>query len=275
MSEPAAGLWDERAAHFDDWGVPLRPPADAIALYAGFVRRRFSGRAEPLPALLLGITPELALARWPVPLRLTAVDQSEPMVRRVWPGDQPGERRAIVGDWMRYRPDDPPALVMTDGAAVFFSRPESLFERAAAFLGPDGVFLIRAFCAPPQRASLDTVLAAARAGEIETFHGFKWRVAMALQDGPRAGVAQHRIWETITRAGIDFASLPQPGFSASACSTLRFYRDQAATLHFPTAAGYAAALRTAFAEVEWARSAHADGERYVVFCASTPLHTTR
>ena len=263
-------LWDERAAHFDDWGPPLRPPPADIALYRRFVAHCFGERHAPVPALLLGVTPELAAADWPVPLQLTAVDQSEPMVRRVWPGDVPGQRRAFVGDWWQPIDMPRPSLVLTDGAPVFFPQPQRLFAHVAAMLSDDGAFVVRAFCAPPRREPLAEVMAGVHAGAFDTFHRFKWHVAMALQDDAGAGVAQHRVWQVITEAAPDWGALPQPGFSPRAVGTLRFYRGQAGTLHFPTREATAQALHAHFHAVEAADAGTPGAERFTVFCASRP-----
>lgn len=263
-------LWEERAASFGDWGPPLRPPPADIALYRHFVARHFARHPAPVEAQLLGVTPELACADWPVALRLTAVDQSEAMVRLVWPGDIPERRRAVIGDWMSPCGLPTPSLVLTDGAPVFFARPQVLLERVAALLADDGAFVVRAFCAPPRRQRLDEVMSALEAGRFDTFHRFKWHVAMALQDEPEIGVAQHRVWQVITEAGIDFTRQPQPGFSAPAVATLRFYRDQAAGLHFPTRAAWADLLRASFEQVEAADAGTPDAERFTVFCAAYP-----
>jgi hypothetical protein len=262
-------LWDERAAHFGDWGAPLRPPPEDLALYARFVSRQFAGRGTPLSALLMGVTPELADLDWPVPLDLTAVDQSAPMVRRVWPGDVSGQRRAIVGDWMQWQPPRPLDLVLTDGAPVFFAEPVPLFERARSLLASEGAFIVRAFCAPRERESVERVMADLHHGRIVNFHLFKWRIAMALQANAHEGVAQCAVHDAIAAAGIDFARLPQPGFDPRAVGTLRFYKDQTATLHFPTREQYEAALaRAGFAVVEHAIAGHAGGDRFVVFMAA-------
>lgn len=268
-------LWDERAAHFGDWGPPLRPPPEDIALYRRFVARHFAAHPPPVEAQMLGVTPELARADWPVALKLTAVDQSEAMVRLVWPGDVPGRRRAVVGDWLGLGGLPTPSLVLTDGAPVFFARPQVLFERVAALLAVDGAFVVRVFCAPPRRQRLDEVMAALEGRRFDTFHRFKWHVAMALQDDAESGVAQHRVWQAIGEAGIDFTRQPQPGFSAPAVATLRFYRDQAARLHFPTREACAALLRDRFERVEAADAGTPDAECYTVFCAAFPRRPPR
>jgi hypothetical protein len=268
-------LWEERAAHFDDWGQPLRPPPADIALYARFVGGHFAQHPTPVEARLLGVTPELACADWPVALRLTAVDQSEAMIRLVWPGDIPGRRHALVGDWLSPSALPTPSLVLTDGAPVFFARPQRLFEHVAALLADDGAFVVRLFCAPPRRQRLEEVMAALEARRFDTFHRFKWHVAMALQDDAETGVAQHRVWQVITEAGIDFTRQPQPGFSARAVATLRFYRDQAAGLHFPTRDAWAALLGASFEQVEAADAGTPGAERYTVFSAAFPRRPTR
>jgi hypothetical protein len=265
----AEHLWDERAAHFGDWGPPLRPPPEDLALYARFVGRRCAGRSAALSALLMGVTPELAELDWPVTLHLTAVDQSAPMVHRVWPGDVPGRRRAVVGDWMQWQPPQPLDLVLADGAPVFFADPALLFERARALLASDGAFIVRAFCAPRQRESIDSVMADLHGGRIGNFHLFKWRIAMALQADARVGVAQRTVHDAIEAARIEFALLPQPGFDERAVGTLRFYKDQPGTLHFPTREQVEAALvRAGFTVIEHAVAGHAGGDRFVVFMAA-------
>ncbi len=113
-------------------------------------------------------------------------------------------------------------------------------------------------------------MAALEAGRLDTFHRFTWHVAMALQDDAESGIAQHRVWQVITAAGIDFTRQPQPGFSAPAVATLRFYRDQAARLHFPTRAAWADLLRASFEQVESADAGTPDAERFTVFCAAYP-----
>ncbi len=259
--------WSERAAHFGDWGPPLRPPPQAIEAYLRVVARWPWTTHRPLSALLLGVTPELVLAPWPVPLALTAIDVSQPMLDLVWPGDVPGVRRALRADWFSYEPPAAADLVLTDGAPVFFADPVPLFARVRRWLAPHGCFVFRGFCAPPRREAVADVLADARAGRIENFHAFKWRVAMALQPDAAAGVSQHAVWQAITDAGVDYASLPQPGFAAAAVATLRFYEGEAATLHFPTVDQYVAALRRVFAGVEVETPGGLLGERCPVFAA--------
>jgi SAM-dependent methyltransferase len=261
--------WELRARWFDRYGTPLRPGEPDLALYRRFVGAGFARPREPLPALLLGVTPELVTTTWPVPLAWTAIDQSAAMLRHVWPGDVPGQRRAIIGDWLDFSPpaSETPALVATDGAPVFFARPEVLFQRVRALLRDDGMFVFRAFCAPVVRERIDMVLEAARRGEIDNFHRFKWRVAMALQDDPRQGVAQSAVKGRIDAAALDFACLPQPGFDERAVSTLSFYEGTDAMLHFPTRQQVVASLRTVFGDVASAHADRPDGERYVVFRA--------
>ena len=74
----------------------------------------------------------------------------------------------------------------------------------------------------------------ARAGAIGNFHVFKWRVAMALQADSTAGVCVHDIWQAWADSAIDPARLAQPGWSADAVETIRFYREQPGRLYFPT-----------------------------------------
>ena len=267
-ASPAADpYWNTVAGSWNDWGPPLRPgPAD-IDSFLSLIRRWRGASTAPLQALLLGVTPELALAQWSVPLNLLAIDLSLPMIEKVWPGDVPGQRRALCADWMKHQPEHVPDLVLTDGAPVFFSDPRPLFERVRSLLAPHGAFVFRAFCSPPRAEQPYQVLADARAGRIENFHVLKWRMAMALQAHPREGVVQHAVWQAISSAQLDFASLPQPGFSPAAAATLRFYRDADATLHFPAQPAYAAALREVFDDVQAVTPSGLFGTQCPVFLA--------
>lgn len=265
--------WDDRASRWKDWGPPLRPCEDDVQRYARFVRRhaRFlNGKALP-DVLLLGVTPELAEMELSFPYRLQALDSSPEMLRKVWPGDVPGRRSAMVGDWLN--PPFPPEsfdAVVADGAPVFFSYPDGvheLFASVARLLRPGGVFVFRAFVSMPEQEGLHTVMSDARAGLIPNFHVFKWRVAMAIQASAEIGVRQHDVWRAVKSSGLRFGSLPQPGFSRRAVGTIRFYEGKEDRLHFPCSESYAFSLSRIFTEVCSETPAYPLGERCPTFAA--------
>src|SRR6478609_5998579 len=89
--------WSRHARQWAQVGAPLRPSGEDV----GFVEdeiaawARAHGRAPR--ALLLGVTPELATARWPDGTRLLAVDRQRAMIDALF-ARGPG-RDVVAGDW--------------------------------------------------------------------------------------------------------------------------------------------------------------------------------
>jgi SAM-dependent methyltransferase len=247
--------WDEIARHWDDWGPPLRPSEEDLAIVHGAVTRWHSETSvEPAQIFLCGVTPEIATLQWPFRTELIGMDHVEAMVRIVWPGDIPGVRRAIVGNWLYSGlPAHSQDVVLGDGGFGFFDYPAT--QRALArsmrkLLRPSGLFFYRHWAQVHPREPLEQVLNDARAGSIGNFHVFKWRVAMALQPDSRAGVRLHDIWQACEDAALDPSRLPQPGWSPRAMSTIRFYRDKDARLYFPTLDEFREMLSEDFERIE-------------------------
>ena len=257
MTRPAftSPSWESVALQWHRWGPPLRPSsADVRRTEAAVARwgRRNSG--EALHALLLGVTPELAGMAWPKPSRLLAVDRSPTMLRYVWPGDVPGRRQAIRGNWL----DLPVAprsqdVVIGDGCFPQLDYPTSQRAFAAALhrvLHPGGILVMRFFVQLPRRESVAEVFDALRAGRIGNFHVLKLRLAMALHQDCRQGVRLHNVWMAWQAAGIDASWLPtHAGWSENAVGTIDFYRGQNARLTLPTLAEHQALLSEWFDEV--------------------------
>jgi SAM-dependent methyltransferase len=239
MASDLKGTWNDMATRMNDWGPPLRPsPEDAEIAIEMLRAWRADPAGAPSRVFLCGVTPEITLMRWPFPIELLAMDQAESMVRVVWPGDVPGLRRAVVGNWQSSGlPDRSFDVVVGDGGFGFFSYPEGMRDLLAELhriLRPGGLFLYRHFAQGDPRESVAAVLEAARRGGIGSFHAFKWRIAMAIQGDSANGACQNDIWETWHSSGIDPRVLPQPGWSTSAVSTIDFYKGKSARLFFPT-----------------------------------------
>ena len=240
MADDIRETWDEISRHYGDYGSPLRPSSEDIAIFCRTVERWHSaaGRNDTIRLFLCGVTPDIASIRWPFAYELTAMDRVESMVRYVWPGDIPGVRRALVGDWLTPgMPAQSRDVVTGDGGFVFFDYPNGQRALAASMrnlLRPDGLFYYRLYTRPAQTETLGQIVSDAGAGLVESFHAFKWRVAMALQPDSRTGVKLDDVWQACTDARIDRERLPQPGWSPAAVGTIRFYRGRQARLWFPT-----------------------------------------
>ncbi len=127
MASDLKSTWNDVAARWDDWRTPLRPVEEDLELFQAFLAARSRGLREGrCRALMCGVTPEIALMTWPFPVELTGMDQAESMVRLVWPGDIPGVRRGLVGNWLKTgMASGSQHVVIGDGGFVFFAYPDA------------------------------------------------------------------------------------------------------------------------------------------------------
>src|SRR6185369_4430429 len=118
LMQPArqGSYWDGFARSLAMLGPPLRPSAEDIEfMQAAIAATAAAQGAEPVQALMLGVTPEVAEMRWPEKSFLMAVDRSFPMTRDVWPGDVPGRRTAVCANWLAMpRPESSCHVIIGD-----------------------------------------------------------------------------------------------------------------------------------------------------------------
>ena len=264
--------WNDTASRFDDWGPPLRPCPEDIRIMLEMISdwHRLNGTAKPR-VFLCGVTPEIVLMSWPFPIDLIGMDQAESMVQKVWPGDQPGIRRGVVGNWLASGlAAGSQDIVVGDGGFAFCTFPDAekaLMAELRRVLAPSGLFLYRHFAQLEAPEKLDEVISAAKLGAIGSFHAFKWRLAMALQMGGASGVRQQEIWQAWMHAGIDPSLLPQPGWSERAVSTIDLYEGKEARLYFPTVREFTALMAEAYTDIEVRYPTYELGERCPIIAA--------
>ena len=199
------------------------------------------------------------------------MDQSENMVRHVWPGDIPQRRRAVVGNWIRSGlASGSQDIVIGDGGFNFFDFPASeraLIHELHRILRPGGLFIYRHTAQRARRESLAEVLGDLHAGRIGNFHIFKWRIAMALQRDVESGIRQCDIWQAVMAAGIERAAVLGPHWSQRSIDTIRFYRDKESRLYFPTLEEFQALLSEVFKEIEVVLPTYEMGDRFPIISA--------
>jgi hypothetical protein len=265
-----ASHWNAYSARWKLVGQPLRPgPAD-IAYLRASVARLWSPRAaveaaEREPALLLGVTPEIASIDWLPPVELLAVDKSVGMVRAVWPGDT-STRRAEVGDWLELQaPGAGFALVVGDGVFSIFDYPTGYARLGRALAGltrPGGLLSMRLFCRPEPCEHPNDVFSALDSGSIGNFHIFKWRLAMALQGDATRGVRLADVWDSFRARVPDIAELARRhGWSEPEARTIESYRDVTDRYSFSTQPEVVTALASNFEHVETWTPDYELGER--------------
>jgi SAM-dependent methyltransferase len=235
--------WNEYARRWQLIGPPLRPGRVDVEHVSRSVSchrtLREASCRDPEPALLLGVTPELASISWQPPFELLAVDKSEGMLAAVWPGDSQS-RRAKLGDWLEL--SLPPAsvgLVMGDGVFSLLQYPDDyrrLAENVALVLRAGGLFALRAFTRVEPAESIADVFGKLYAGGIGSFHAFKWRLAMALQGDATRGVDLASIWECFRAHVASNSELAQQtGFPEQEIESIDSYRGVAERYSYSTA----------------------------------------
>lgn len=217
--------WQNMAKGWNHLGFPLRPSPEDVEHF-----RRSLGDM-PGECLLLGVTPELA----DLSSHLTALDNSADMIRALWPQ----HRRAVLGDWLDM-PFEEAAFdhVIGDGCPVLLNHPlqhQRLFAEAARVLRPGGRLVLRIFVGAEQPESPEQVCDMALAGEIRSFHVFKWRLSMAL--ATHAPDYTFPIAETLAafeRLLPDRRRLAAAtGWPRQDIATLDFYRGSTARYSYP------------------------------------------
>lgn len=221
-------FWDRVCRLWAQVGPPLRPDREVVAAFSRLVRDRESA------TLQFGVTPELSGLCAP----LLAIDGSEAMIRHFWPGNAQG-RHAVLGDWLAVpAPDAAFTNCMGDGSANVFNFPrqtDRFFAEVKRILHPEGCGVFRVFCAPESGCTVQEIFRAAERGGIDSFHTFKFRVAMAVAHetgNPNVPVA--RVREIILAEYGDHAGLAEcTGWPLGDIETLEYYEGSATRLAFP------------------------------------------
>ncbi|MBU1214010.1 MAG: class I SAM-dependent methyltransferase [Gammaproteobacteria bacterium] len=162
--------WQTFASRWNRLGPPMRPGPEDVA--------NFQRALDDTPGacLLLGVTPELIN----LSANLIALDNSADMIHALWPR----HLGSIQGDWLDMPFDDASFdNVIGDGCPVLLEFPlqlERFFAEVSRVLKPGGRLALRVFVCPEHAEGPEQVCAAASAGNIRSFHAFKWRLSMAI-----------------------------------------------------------------------------------------------
>lgn len=230
--------WDQIASRFHLIGSPSRPSEADTRIMEEAITKWYAGDSRgSLKVLLCGVTPEIATMAWPKGVELLAVDQSEEMIRLVWPGDIEGHRKAVRGDWLRLpHADGCFDLVMGDGCFSCVEYREGYRALAASLhrvLRKPGLLVMRLFVQPEKREKPYDVFRDLMAGRIGSFSAFRWRLLMALQEDSRDGVRMRDLWQAWVDVGLDWNTVvAKTGGPAEEIRTIP--KDDPRRLWFPS-----------------------------------------
>jgi SAM-dependent methyltransferase len=223
--------WEIMARRWAMIGWPMRPTPADVAYYEAWAAK--AATAMPLRAVLLGVTPEIALMQWPKDTRLTAVDRSETMIGAVWPSDRIAvDERALLSGW-----DALPFvsasqdIVIGDGCytvAAPLDVQERITREVHRVLRPTGTFVMRLFVSERQPGTVAALFEDLWNGRFAHFQEFKLLLLTRLPRDRDEIVRIADVWNAWNAAGIDRDALSERlGWSRAMIDTIDAYRDSA------------------------------------------------
>lgn len=207
------GVWQRHSIQWNKLGSPQRPSPQDGAIMMAAVSADLA-RAAAADIVVLGVTPEVVLLPWPAPVRLHAFDHSAEMIATVWQPHPQIVSSAQQASWQSLPLADHSVCVAV-GDGSFNSLPEltdytDVLRELARVLQPDALLCMRYYALPSVRESLLAVGAAVQAGQVQGFHALKWRIAMAVCEGPTFSIAVPAI-----RAAFDALFPDRDGLAAA------------------------------------------------------------
>jgi hypothetical protein len=206
--EAPDAVWVKFARRYSEFGSPFVPCQEDIrTMEQAVATHPRSVIAKVSTALMLGVTPGIALMSWPRGTRLLAAEISRAVIDALWPGDVSGVREAICASWL----DIPVArkscdVVVADGSLSTCRYPNEvrdLLRAVAELLADGGLFVCRCYLRPLVQESLDAVFAAAFSDAGLRVDQFKMRLYTALQHSASEGVAVREAARVMYKYGVD------------------------------------------------------------------------
>ena len=212
--------WAARSLTYGQSGPPLNPNQEIIDGFTSLVPTKGQ-------VLLLGVTRKIAEAYEQV----TAVDYSEAMIQRVWPGNT-DTKQAHYNNWLTVDlPNDSYDGILGDGSVNMLAYPvevKQLFERTLSWLRPGGVFACRVFTRPDTAITEERILAEA-ANPTMSFSAWRrlFNMLLAEQHGGIFPVTE--IPKLFDKLFPEHSALPWDNVDA-----IDTYRNSTSTSWFPT-----------------------------------------
>jgi SAM-dependent methyltransferase len=117
-------------------------------------------------------------------------------------------------------------------------------------LRDDGVFVLRCYVQPAVQERPEDVFADMFCAAIPSFHHFKFRLLMAMQQSAREGIPVNDVYQFWASRNVDLELLiSRTGWERSAIEMMELYRGQYTVHTFPTLPEWRSVLHEFFDEV--------------------------
>jgi hypothetical protein len=250
-----ACIWTSLARSYAAFGSPLVPGSEDVEILESAVfRHAASAGSKPLRAIMLGVTPAVALMRWPPASRILAIDNSPTVVRALWPGDIPGVREARCATWVAIPVEKNSCdVIVGDGSLNACRFPEEVREilhSISGLLVDDGMFACRCYIRPHSCESVGEVFDALFSNSGLTVDRFKMRLFMAMQRSPEEGVIVREAARILDRYKLDRRVMTERlGWSRAAIEPFNSWRFSETVYSIPSLEELREVLGECFEEV--------------------------
>lgn len=248
-------VWEGIARSYFSFGSPFVPCAEDTVVLKSAVDHWMQGRARSEATLvLLGVTPSIANVNWPAGVVLTGVEQSQAVIRAIWPGDVDGARRSLHATWMEI-PERLGAcdVIIGDGSLNVCGYPEGIRELTRVVrrsMNQDGLFAIRCYIAFDEREKVGHVLESLRERDAPSVDHFKLRLYLAMQKSAHSGVAVREAYNLLVEHGIDRRFMEENlGWSPASVEPILLWQNSDAVYSFPTLGEFRDLLSVEFDEI--------------------------
>lgn len=256
----AGDIWASIARRYAAFGSPLVPCRDDILAFESAVEAAAATQEErELKAVTLGVTPGLALMKWPHNSRITAIEMSQDVIDALWPGDIADRRRALCANWNAISEEvDGCDIVLGDGSlnvCRFPHEAQYLARAIGSVLEDGGLFAIRIYISAGPFESVDEVFR-----ELFSFGMrvdlFKMRLWMAMQRTVENGVAMREAAHILHAYNLDPHVMQERiGWSREAIEPFHDWAASNAVYTFPSISEFMEVMSDTFEEVSvcWPR----------------------
>jgi hypothetical protein len=239
IEAPAEAVWASIARGYASFRSPLVPcREDIAALERAVALHAHADGGESRRAIMLGVTPGIALMDWPSGTRILAAEQSQAVIDALWPGDIPGVREAVCASWFSLPVGrNSVHVVVGDGSLStcrFPGEVRDLVLSICNLLADHGLLAFRSYLRPQVQETVDAVFDDLF-GPGLTVDRFKMRLFLAMQRSAQEGVAVVEAARILDKYNLSPRTMQEWfGWSSAAVEPFKGWKTSPAVYSFPT-----------------------------------------